>query len=142
MPQCAEAFEEMWQLEQHCFDCHGQTRAQLMATSLNHGPEIQEQRERPTCKTDTFWQRAKDLLQRVRGVVEGFWEEDVTEAQFRAELRELTEAAVPQARNLYVEHELLSTYHSQLKAQAQATGRCLLLILTAWLGSRLSPTAC
>ena len=101
MPQCAKrAFAETWQLEQHCFDCHGQTRAQLMATSLNHDLEIQERRECPTCKTKygTFWQlvkhcdeahqsTVKDLLPRVRGLLEGVTVDDVREAPFRAKAR-------------------------------------------------------
>ena len=101
MPQCAKrVFEETWQLEQHCFDCHGQTRAQLMATSLNHDLEIQERRECPTCKTKcgTFWQlvkhcdeahqsTVKDLLPRVRGLLEGVTVDDVREAPLCAKAR-------------------------------------------------------
>ena len=101
MPQCAKrVFAETWQLEQHCFDCHRQTRAQLMATSLNHDLEIQERRECPTCKTKcgTFWQlvkhcdeahqsTVKDLLPRVRGLLEGVTVDDVREAPLCAKAR-------------------------------------------------------
>eukprot|EP00754_Rhynchopus_humris_P021338 Rhum_TRINITY_DN14740_c6_g1::Rhum_TRINITY_DN14740_c6_g1_i5::g.114472::m.114472 len=101
MLRCSEkTFEETWQLEQHCFDRHGQTHAQLLATSLNHDLEIQERRECPTCETkfNAFWQlvkhcdeahqsTVKDLLPRVRGLLEGVTVDDVKAAPLCAKAR-------------------------------------------------------